>query len=664
MKKILIVALLLTGLFNTSNAQGKKEFLAAANKYYTAGDFYSAAEYYQMYLTGKKTKGKASGFNPYDATASTGKKITGASDSKESVIYTLAECYRKLHQHDKAEPQYFLATSFDKTSFPLSKFHYGTTLRALGKYDDASKAFSDFVAEYTNKDQYVAIAELELKNIPFIKQQLAKKDIASYQIEKNAGLNSEGGSYAPVWNGDKNIIFTSTRPNGKDSSRLNRIYQADFNNGTASNVALIKVAQPEAIQQGVVALSPDGNTMFLTRWNSKTTNKNANIFQSKKSADGSWSEPTPITALEVVGSNTQQPFVTEDGKNIIFVSDRVGGFGGLDLWMSTIESNGAIGTPVNMGASINTMFDEQAPSYHLASKTFIFSSNGHVGMGGFDFIYCKGDLNNLSAPKNFGYPVNSAKDDLYFISKGPKRNILEYVVLSSDREASCCLELFSLHKERPIKKIDGTVLSCVDNKPLANVKVAIMDTINNMTISELTTDSLGKYQFTIDEFAPLKAIASNTGYFNNSLAFEGPSDIDEEFFSNQDLCMTKIPNPIEEAVEVDNVYYDFNEASIQESSFASLDKLVKLLNDNPTMSIQLNAHTDNRGEEDYNQKLSDARANSVVNYLVKKGINKTRLTAKGFGESKPIADNENADGTDNPEGRQKNRRTEFQVVKL
>jgi outer membrane protein OmpA-like peptidoglycan-associated protein len=191
-----------------------------------------------------------------------------------------------------------------------------------------------------------------------------------------------------------------------------------------------------------------------------------------------------------------------------------------------------------------------------------------------------------------------------------------------------------------------------------------MDTINNTTVSELTTDSLGKYKFTIEEFAPLKAIASNAGYFNNSLAFEGPADIDEEFYSTQDLCMTKIPNPIEVAVEVDNVYYDFNQATIKESSFASLDKLVKLLNDNPTMSIQLNAHTDNRGEEDYNQKLSDARANSVVNYLVKKGINKTRLTAKGFGESKPIADNENADGTDNPEGRQKNRRTEFQVVKL
>jgi outer membrane protein OmpA-like peptidoglycan-associated protein len=128
--------------------------------------------------------------------------------------------------------------------------------------------------------------------------------------------------------------------------------------------------------------------------------------------------------------------------------------------------------------------------------------------------------------------------------------------------------------------------------------------------------------------------------------------------------MTKIPNPIEVAVEVENVYYNFNEASIQEASFASLDKLVQLLKDNPSLNIQLNAHTDSKGEEDYNLKLSEERANSVVNYLVKKGIDKKRLTSKGFGESTPIADNENADGTDNPEGRQKNRRTEFQVIKM
>lgn len=664
MKKILIATLLIAGMIQVSNAQGPKEYLAAANKYYAAGDYYSASEYYEKYLSGKKTKGKPGGFNPYDASASTGKKLTGASDSKESVIYTLAECYRKLHYHDKAAPHYLLATSFDKTSFPLAKFHYGSTLRALGKYDEAGQAFTAFLGEYGTNDNYKATAELELKNIPFIKQQMAKKDIAAYEIQKNEGLNAEGGSYAPFWSGDKSVLFTSTRPNGKDSTRMNRVYQADMNNGTASNVTLIKLPQPEGIQQGVSALTPDGKTMFVTRWSSKTTNKNANIFQCKLNNDGNWSEPTPITALEVVGSNTQQPYVTEDGKYFIFASDRPGGFGGMDIWISTMESNGAIGTPVNMGSSINTIFDEQAPSYHVPSKTFVFSSNGHVGMGGFDFHYCKGDLSSLSAPKNFGYPVNSAKDDLYFISKGPARNILEYVVLSSDREASCCLELFSLHKARPVKKINGAILDCSDNHPLSNVKVSIMDTINNKLISELTTDSTGKYQFTIEEFQPLKAMASNAGYFNSSLVFEGPSDIDEEYFSNSDLCMTKIPNPIEVAVEVENVYYDFNEASIQENSFASLDKLVQLLKDNPSLSIQLNAHTDSKGEEDYNLKLSEARANSVVNYLIKKGIDKKRLMAKGFGESTPIADNENADGTDNPEGRQKNRRTEFQVIKM
>ncbi len=647
-----------------AHAQFVNDYLGAADKYFTKGDYYSAAQYYEKYLESNKSKTKKqAGYQPYAVSAATTKKITVTSNSKEKVIYNLAESYRKLHFHEKAAPYYMEASNFNKTAFPLAKFHYATTLRAMEKYDEATTFFTAFLQEYPTKDKYAATAAREIENLQFIKQQMARKNLEAYKVEKSSALNAEGGSYAPVWMSDNTLWFTSTRPLGteKNKTTTNRIYQIDYNNGAAGTVSLSTVPQDKDMQQGVLTVTPDGNTIFLTRWVIANDKKTAAIYQSKK-MNGTWSEPVLSAGLNETGSNSQQPFVMPDGKHIIFSTDRPGGWGGFDLWMANMDENGNVSAAANMGMKVNTEFDEQAASYHAASKTFVFSSNGRVGMGGYDFYYCKGELDNLSEPKNFGYPVNSEKDDLYFISKGTERNILENVIMSSDRDAACCLELYSLKRLKALKQLTGIVLACVDNKPMSGVNVEIIDTINNKVIAGLTTDASGRYSFTLEDFLPLKAIATNDGYFKSSIKFKGPADEEEVNFTNPEICLTKIPEP-EAAVKVDNVYYDFNKSSLQKKSFASLDKLVGLLNDNPELTIELGAHTDSKGTDEYNQKLSDARAKTVVKYLISKGINKDRLIATGYGETVPVADNSNADGTDNPDGRQENRRTEFKVLK-
>jgi outer membrane protein OmpA-like peptidoglycan-associated protein len=660
-QKRISLLLALTCIVFFAKAQFVNDYLVAADKYFASGDYYSASQYYEKYLGQAKSKTGQQSFQPYSVSAAANKKVTVTSTSRQKVIYNLAESYRLLHYHVKALPYYEQAVAFNSPGLPLAKYYYASTLRALEKYDEATAAFTDFLQTYPQKDIYAENAERELANLTFIKSQLARTDLKAYTLNKTNGLNADGGSYAPLWLNDNKLWFTSTRINGveKNHNNRNRIYQADFSNGMAANVNLVSIPQPKDLQQGVAAISPDGNLVLLTRWAVAKEKRTAAIYESRKAAD-KWSEPVLSSALNVAGSNAQQPFIMPDGKHVVFSSDRPGGSGGYDLWVSDLDANGTVGSPVNLGTNINTKYDEQAASYHAASNTFIFSTNGRVGMGGFDFFYSTGALDNLSEPKNFGYPVNSIKDDIYFSSHGTARNVLEEVVISSDRDAACCLELFALNKIKPLKQLSGTVLACSTNLPLAGVKVLVMDTINNKVIAEKITDASGNYAFTLEEFMPLKATASLTGYFNSSTRFTGPSDLEDIVFVNPSLCLTIIP---EKAIKVENVYYDFNKASLQETSYPSLDDLVRLLNENPTMQIELSAHTDSKGTDEYNNKLSEARAQAVVDYLISKGIAKERLIAKGYGESLPVAPNTNADGTDNPEGRQLNRRTEFKVLK-
>ncbi len=642
------------------SAQFVNDYLQAADKYYEKGDYFSAAKYYEKHLAQGSGKSNVAGFSPYAVSASGNKKAPTASSGKQVIVYHLAESYRKLHYHEKALPYYEQAVAFDKQAYPLAGYYYASTLKALGRYAEAEAAFTKFTNDYTVVDIYAEATAKEIKSLQYVQQQMARTDLGRYDVQKATGLAAEGGTYAPVWLNEETLLFTSTRPDAADKNKANtnRLYQATYSNNAAGAIVKTLIPQDKDIQQGVAAVTPKGNTLFLSRWTINKEKTYAAIFRSTKTGD-SWSEPVAVADLNVAGSNNQQPFVMPDGKKILFSSDRPAGTGGFDLWMADLDENGGVSNVTNLGNSINTKFDEQAPSYHAASGMLVFSSNGRVGMGGYDFFYSKGTPGNFSAPQNFGYPVNSVKDDLYFTSKGSASNILENVILSSDRDAACCLELFSLSKTKALKQISGSVTACNGQQPLAGVKVVVTDA-NNKVIAEQTTDASGKYAFTMAEFEALKATASQKGYFAGNVSFTGPEDAEAETFTSPAICLNIIP---EEAILLDNVYYDFNKATLQPESYPSLDKLVAILNENPTILIELGAHTDSKGTEEYNLDLSQQRAKSVVDYLISKGVDKGRLLPKGYGESAPVADNETEDGKDNPEGRQQNRRTEFKVIR-
>ncbi|MFY0254428.1 OmpA family protein [Chitinophaga sp. 30R24] len=665
MKKIFFTsAVLLSGM--VSYAQFTYNYLKAADQYYSKEDYNSAATYYEKYLDSHSKKVKPDTYKPYVAVAEEKHKVIKVSSEQEAV-YKLAESYRNLHNYGKAAPYYASVMQLDQTSsFPLAAYYYAVSLRALAKYEDAAQAFRNFLNNYTINDKFSEAAKRELQNLEFITAQLNKKDLSQYSVRKApADLNTTGASYAPLWSNGSNLIFTSTRPDSsfqKNHTYINRLYTADYEEGQVSNIRLLQLDQPEGLHQGAACLSPDGQLLFLTRWHIEHGKKISAIYVARKKGEG-WSDPAIMdTLVNKPGSNTQQPYILGDGKTLLYASDRGDGYGGFDLWYAILDETGKPLQTANLGEVVNTAGNEQAPFYHAATGTLVFSADNRTGMGGYDFFSSKGNIGNWKAPVNMGYPVNSVKDDIYFTSRSNNKNLLDEVLLGTDRDAACCLELFFVHRNRPAKQLSGIVVSCDSYAPLAGAEVNIIDTVNNKVVFTHRTAADGSYAFTVDDFLPLKAVATADGYTTNSQQIPVPLDEDTAAITAPALCLVKLVTP-ESSVVLDNVYYDFNKATLQEASFVSLDKLVQLLTANPDMHIELSAHTDSKGKPAFNQRLSEARAKSCVDYLVNKGIDPSRLTYKGYGDTQPIAPNTNDDGSDNPEGRQKNRRTAFTIIK-
>ncbi|MFL9483950.1 OmpA family protein [Chitinophagaceae bacterium LWZ2-11] len=654
------------------NAQVTYDYLKAADNYYNKSDYYSAAQYYEKYLAVNKEKIRQDSYDPYTV-SSLSKQKKVAISNREQAVYKLAESYRKLHFYIKAEPYYKEAVTFDKAEFPLARFWHAQTLRALEHFAEAEKEFDAFLDVYKLNDIYSEEAGLEIMNLRFVQAQLNKKDLKLYSVTKaNAILNTPGANYAPVWLNNTTLLFTSTRidSTAKNTGRINKIYKAVYTDTAVSAITKVNLPQVKDVHQGVVAITPDNTIMFLTRWTISEDGHKRSAIYSSKNVNDTWSEPVLLdSTINATGYNAQQPFITPDGKYLLFASDKKGGVGGFDIWYAALDKNGKPYDVKNMGNVINTKGDEQAPYYHAPSGLLVFSSNGRVGMGGFDFFESKGKPGNWSEPKNMGYPVNSVKDDIYFTSKSNTKDILSNVLLSSDRYSECCLDLLMLRKQKVAKKVAGSVIACTDNMPVKGATVSIIDTINNKILFNETTAADGSYSFVVDEYLPVKAVASFDGYKDNFINIAVPADADEEAMNTDAICLTKpvvekteTPPPVDAIIVLNNVIFDFNKSDLKPESFMTLDSVVAMLNKYPAMVVEIGAHTDSLGTDKYNLKLSERRAQSAVAYLTSKGIDVNRLQSKGYGASQPIAPNTKPTGEDDEEGRQKNRRVQLKII--
>jgi len=410
--------------------------------------------------------------------------------------------------------------------------------------------------------------------------------------------------------------------------------------------------------EGGATLTADNNVLYYTvcKFDKVRRYLNCDIYFSEFIND-EWTQIQSVSKkINLSGSWESQPSISADGRTLYFVSDRVGGYGGYDIYRSIKNDNGEWGTPINMGPSINSQSNEKSPFIHPDGKTLYFSSDGWLGLGGYDIFYSRlKEDGTWSKPRNIGYPINSPDDEVgFFVSTDGSRGFFASNKFSE--KGGWDLYSFELYNEaRPEKVlfIKGTVKSESDIEPVkARIELTNIDTKKT---SQIPMDTMtGKYVAVTPFNSDYIMTVKKEGYVYESKYI---ARIDSIFRNPAEVNVEIKPIELNKSYRINDIYFGFNSYDLTVESKVVLDQLIGFLNENPSICIQIQGHTDNIGNDNVNLRLSGDRARSVYNYLIEKEIQAKRLTYQGFGESMPVAPN------NTEEGRAKNRRTVFVITK-
>jgi peptidoglycan-associated lipoprotein len=583
----------------------------------------------------------------------------------------IAESYRLSNRIDEAEPYY--AKAFEQgLQDEEAEFYYGLSLKVNEKYAEARKQFTQFL-DHADDKELIARANKEIETLQSIEELLASESY--YQTKHLKGINTEEAEYAPVASMNE-LYFTSSRGEGKiykaTGKTFTNIYKAQIGESMeivpGSAQPLGKAFNSEDRAEGALAFSPDGNMVVFARGNAKGKKggEEVNLFISYFRG-GVWTEPK-MMRISDPRSWDSTPAFSKNGKTLYFSSNRRGGHGGTDLYSATLDARGNWGRVANMGPVINTKGNEMFPFVTLDGRLY-FSSDGHPGLGGLDLFVAVRKAGEINI-NNLGVPMNSSADDFGLSYMGYDKGYF-----SSNRESgNGDDDIYAFVNTDPNLKIVNYYLAGTtyttnergEEEILPNTEVRLMAD-NERQVDLTTSDADGKFSFTLEEgVVEYVLVGEKEEYFTTRKTFpmEGKYldkasltefETDTTFYTS--LTLDKIV--LDKAIVLDNIYYDFDRAEIRPDAARELDKLVNILKDNPQIVIELSSHTDSRGDVAYNIDLSQRRAESAVNYIISKGINSRRITARGYGENRPII----PDATTEEE-HQVNRRTEFKVTDI
>ncbi len=616
-------------------------------------------------------------------------KAIAAGYETDKSTFLIAESYRLSNRVKEAIPYY--KTAFEAGAASAnSRFEYAYALKASGLYDEARKEFATFVqsdsADAKLKDR--ANREIEILKIT----SLLKQNKMNVKVE-NMLFNTPASEFSPIVLGEDLVISSSRKEtiyknNGQAMLGLYKlkIGEQPSESGGTPTVFSQNIFVPD-VNEGSPAFTPDGRTLVFARGNSgkKKGPQDVHLYMSRF-VDGTWSTPRYLPVNDSL-SWDGSPAFSRDGKTLYFASNRPGGFGGIDIYRTNMDASGRFSKPVNMGEDINTAGDEMFP-YVAPDGRLFFASDGHPGLGKLD-VFVATRSQGVITVENLGIPFNTPQDDFGLVFHDEE---LESGFFASNREGGKGDDdIYYFYTEKE-KQPDSTTIARTDDPRYYNgelkvvryflagnvitndpegtaidsavVRIMLPDTADN-ELGRFSTSTAGTFgNQKVEEGQNYILLTERKGFLTKRTTFSMNGKTIPPIFLNKALTDTVYNVTIKldrlelnKTFIVENIYYDLNKYNIRPDAAVELDKLAQQLNDNPTVTIELSSHTDTRASDSYNLTLSQRRAESVVNYLISKGVAEDRLIPKGYGERQLIIANAKTE-----EEHQRNRRTEFTIL--
>jgi len=600
MKKLIFLTVAAAVMLALGSCGGAK--LSVADQQMARGEYYDASKTYRK-IYNKLTKREER-------------------SQRGEVALKMAECYHRLNMSARASAAYQNAIRYGVTD-SIAKLRLAQMLHAEGKYPAAVKAYEDFLALAPGNVE--ALKGLEgAQTAASIK---AKK--TRYVVRQSKLLNSRRADFSPMFNGDI-LYFTTTneKVTGTNRSEITGMKKSDIWMSKKNEQGQWQRPEPvegelnSELDEGICSFTPDGSTMYLTKARREpNASTGVEIYTSQRS-DAKWSKPVKLDITADTISSYGHPAVSPSGEWLYFTSD-MPGTGGKDLWRINLKERA--GSLENLGEDINTVGDEMFP-YMLTDSIMYFSSDGHPGLGGLDIFCAALQPSGRWKVTNMGAPINSEGDD-FGMTFRPEAEHPEGFFSSNRGDGRGYDHIYSFDLPDLKINISGWVLDR-DDEPVPNAVIRIVG--NDGSIQKTVAKNDGSFTFPLQRGISYAMMAGGKGFLNARQEFTTDNaEEDAEYEIDFILASLSKPNIVE------NIFYDFDKATLRPESAEALDELVTLLNDNPNITIEMASHTDRMGSEEYNIDLSQRRAKSVIDYLIEHGISADRLQYQGYGKSRP-----------------------------
>ncbi len=627
------------------------------------------------------------------------------------IAYKIGESYRLSNQPSKAEQWYKKALEYSTDT--QVTLRYAQMLQGNGKYEEAMSFFKEY--SLSNPSDRLRAN----KAIQACKQaKLWLKEPTTHEVQNLGALNSNASDFAPVFLEEDEMVFTSSRAEamgdkeygwtGEKHSDL--FFTKQSAAGNWGTVEAFADSINTVYNEGTASFTADGKTVYFTACGSDNdADDYCQIYYAQRNEEGAWLLPERLSLFDDIEEevNTGQPYITRDGKQLYFSADAPGGLGDKDLYRITMGRDGFWGMPENLGPEINTDAYEGFP-YIAPDGRLYFASNGHPGMGGLDIFAAELDKKQWRNPVNLQYPINSSADDLsiifqpvapemidsieaqgYFSSSRPggkgSDDIYSFVELIPQPEPEpidtpviadvpekdptppppkpVVYELRAVVKQKVLSNPDDLNSNLVVGGGLPQAIAQVLGlSLSSSLNKRIVADDSGNFTAILEPNTDYSITATKNGYFSQTVQVSTKGkggQPGQTVVVNAELILEKIYERRE--IVLDNIYFDLDESYIREDAQPTLNTLATILFENPTIRIEMGSHTDSRGSDSYNSRLSQERAQSTVTYLISKGIPQSRLVARGYGETQLT--NECDDGVScSEEQHQQNRRTSFKVI--